>query len=367
MFATFNNYNKGYNEFVQLVYFPYLSMKDIDSFTFGDIRIWNFERKGKEIVTDPELYKKISALLGVNYEYNRQIKDIGVVAVGELDFRELTSTEMDNIGKAKYTLFIAALAKMNMIPTCADNAGLYICTSENFELVVQNFQLSQDGIATSTGYIVNISSYIGKTSEKIQISAPRHLNRFSRLRLNGEILTKLNLCKTNDEILYNRTLRAVEQFMESYYNSDNVSKKARILLQASAFETLFDMEDSTDKQTDFLHNVKLHTRAVNSKTREKLNSWAMKYYDLRSRITHGTKTGADTFSYHSQRHFDIATIVFILCMDSILSNDANEEQYPARISWEKCDKCERDVSHSHFVYIDNSLNRAIRNNLGNSN
>jgi len=56
---------------MQIAYFPYLNLSGIEEISFGDIKIWNFDRKASEYIPDEALRTKVKALLDSN------VKDYG--------------------------------------------------------------------------------------------------------------------------------------------------------------------------------------------------------------------------------------------------------------------------------------------------
>jgi hypothetical protein len=79
---------------MQIAYFPYLNMRNIDVIEFGDVKVWNFERKAQEYIPDEALRERVKALLYSNVKNDQPLKDIGVVSIGAIDFRELTNEEL---------------------------------------------------------------------------------------------------------------------------------------------------------------------------------------------------------------------------------------------------------------------------------
>lgn len=62
----------------QIIFFPYLNMHGVDEIAFGDVKVWNFDRKSEEYMPDVDLREKIKALLASNIMHNKPIKNIGI-------------------------------------------------------------------------------------------------------------------------------------------------------------------------------------------------------------------------------------------------------------------------------------------------
>ena len=347
---------------MQIAYFPYIFLGETDHLTVGNVNIWNFGKQGKKLVSDKSLYRHIKRLMNVNYLYNKRIDDIGLLSTENGIFIDFNENTLNDFRATQLLLFISSLSKCNLVSSCSANAGIFIRTAENFDLVFQNFRLEQEGIATSTGYVINISNYIASNLTKVKLTAPRHVNGNSRLSLDTELIANLINLKNNNSAKYNVIISAINLFMESYYNTDSLSPKARILLQSSSFETLYELEHSDDKQRDFIVKAKENVHPKNSKTKDKINSWALKFYDLRSRIIHGSTPSKEDFLYHNQRHFDIATFVFVLSIRNMVSDPSTVQD---ALIWKECEKCEDVDAHFSFEVEDGSLIRAL-NRMHNS-
>lgn len=113
---------------MQIAYFPYLNMKNIDEIAFGDVKVWNFERKAQEYILDEALRERVKALLYSNVKNDQPLRNMGVVSIGATDFRELTFVELQLANEVRLILFLAFLARIN-VSVGGLNAGHYMATS----------------------------------------------------------------------------------------------------------------------------------------------------------------------------------------------------------------------------------------------
>src|SRR5258708_1838061 len=128
---------------MQLIYFPHLMLGNIDELSYGNVKVWNFQRKANEYIPDETLRNKIKALLATNKYGGQSIQDMGILSIGDIDFREATQEDMNIANEIKLVLFLTYIAQNNVKEQGA-NAGLRIATSENFLFVLQNFLLESD-------------------------------------------------------------------------------------------------------------------------------------------------------------------------------------------------------------------------------
>src|SRR2546422_9010236 len=138
---------------MQLAYFPFLMLRDVDEITHGNVKVWNFTKKAMQYIPEEALRNKVKALLSINKYGNSVIEDMGILSIGDIDFRQASDEEQAVAREIKLILFLSWIAQHNVRRHDA-NAGHFIATTENFELAYQNFQLESDLINESAGYIV---------------------------------------------------------------------------------------------------------------------------------------------------------------------------------------------------------------------
>jgi len=348
---------------MQLAYFPYLMLGDVEEIVHGNVKVWNFKKKAAEYIPDQTLRNKVKALLSINKYRNSVIEDMGILSIGDIDFRQATDADMAIAGEIRLILFLAWIAQNNVRLQGA-NAGLYIATSENFELAYQNFQLESDIISESAGYIVThqIWGYkIGETS----FNAPSHVPRPLSVSFDDDLRASLMRLKAIDRALYNRILQATDLLFESYYNNPNVSFNARILLQVSALEVLLDLpterprmhlkaeiEAMTVLPIDpvVTYPIEIRPGVTQTETKSIKVKWADGFYTLRNHIIHGHEVTDPEFLFEHQRHTDIAPMFFVLLTKKLLNDRLGETIFYDKVDWYSF-MGRNEVEHEGFVYV----------------
>src|SRR5260370_18074603 len=271
---------------------------------------------------------------------------MGIISIGDIDFRQGTDADMAIGGEIRLILFLAWIAQNNVRLQGA-NAGLYIATSENFELAYQNFQLESDIISESAGYIVTHQIWGHKISET-SFNAPSHVPRPLSVSFDDNLRASLMRLEATDRALYDRILRATDLLFESYYNNPNVSLNARILLQVSALEVLLDLptegqrrrlkeviEAKTALPTDPVDKYPFEIRrgVTQTETKSIKVKWADRFYTLRNHIIHGNEVPVPEFLFEHQRHTDIAPMFFLLLTTMLLNDWLGETIFYDKIIW----------------------------------
>jgi hypothetical protein len=354
---------------MQILYFPYLMLGNLDEITYGNVKVWNFRKKADEYIQDEALRQKIKTLLATNKYEGQPIQDMGILSIGEIDFRHATEEEIDTANEIKLMLFLTCLARNNVRAQGA-NAGHYIATSENFLFVVQNFLLESDYISESAGYIVHKTVGGYKMNERSFIT-PAHVLKPFVFGFNSDLSETLLKLKSEDSNLYARILRATDLFFQSYFNNTDVSLNARILLQVGALAVLLDLpndgqqrrrlKEAVEKLTS-LPNDPIETfqfekgNTLKSETKSIKVKWADRFYTLRSHIIHGNEIPSTEFLFASQRHIDIATMFFVLLIEKLLNERFGEKIFYDKIMWNTF-KDEDWVDQAGFVFHDGSLEK----------
>lgn len=342
----------------------------IEEISFDNIKVWNFTKKAEEYIPDRILRDKINALLAMNKYGNHSIKDIGILSIGNVDFRPYSQAEIVLVNEVRLLLFLTFLAQNN-VTAQGVNAGLDMATSENFSQVYQNFELANDHVSESAGYIVK-STIGGYKMQEISFVAPSHILKPWQVSFDDDLLMQLRQLKVLDGTFYDRILRATDLLFESYFNNPNVSLNARILLQVSALEVLLDlsMKDQRKglkdkiKSTTVLPNDKVlrYKSERGSTTHLETESikvmWADRFYVLRNHIIHGTTVPPLEFIFERQRHIDIAVMFFVVLVKKLLNQRLGSTIFFDEIAWSKFTDGDNN-EHDGFVYDNGAFRKVV--------
>jgi hypothetical protein len=343
----------------QIVYFPYLCLRDTESLKIGRVEIWNFSKKKEGYISDVNLRQRIENILKMNKVGSQLIDDIGVVSIGDTNFRLFNEQEVEEINIARLILFISFLSQNNLNYRNL-NIGHQMATSENFDFFIQNFHIDDDFFGESTGIIVKkiIGGYkIGQ----VEFQAPRFLPEPLSFSLDEDLIRQLLWAKNNKKRLFNKIIKSLEIFSEAYYNSPAVSHNARILLQTAAFEILLDLKN----RKDFKDKIEKYCSCPNDKKyiyffeagsrkikegRTIKGIWADRFYTLRNYIIHGNVVKDDFFGFKKkQAHFYIAVLFFILCIKELINEAQKRKVFYDSIKWDKWRDLSQNVKQG-FIY-----------------
>jgi hypothetical protein len=361
----------------QLTYIPYLPLGENQKIDFGNgLIIWHFGSQAEVFISDPMMREWVRKLIDANVEGEtpKKIKGVSVVSIGQTDFRSFTPEEQLMVHEAKLTLFLSRIARANttILGTGADAWSL--ATSENFQPVFQNFETDNDHIAEQAGYIVNIGIGGYRVNEK-KFYKPSHvvISPYGMKPFDEELFRQLCVHRKKGKCLYRKIIRATELLFQAYYNSSNVSINARLLLIASAFETLLDLpeelegqgrryfKDAVEKYCDIPGEQKYRHYYLGRKKkhRDKDRSikvlWADSFFELRNQIIHGDIVSQEMYQFrHGDRHLDIAILFFCLLVKQLLNDGKPSKPFDDYTEWK-----EREDGTTGFHYEDRATSRAL--------
>ncbi len=327
---------------LQLVYMPYISMPLQEDIQIGRVRIWNYSSKANEYIKDDSLRQYINRILELNKDNKKPIANIGIVSIGDIDFRTLNEEELQEIKDARIILFLSFLSSQLHLPD--ENRGNFMRTAENFQCVLQNLSPSDRFIAKIAGTLVRIHDMNLITNLTMSKPACVTLNQ-PHFKMDTGLIESLSKLKSKRKQLYRRIIRASEIFIQSYYNNEDINFNLRMVSQMTAFETLLEL--GKYPREEFKNKIEKYTVTPEDKRyihfydpgkqdckRTMKGKWADNFYRLRNKIVHGDliKEGQVKFR-KKELHFYIATMFFIVLIKKIVDENRIRKYFDVAIIW----------------------------------
>jgi hypothetical protein len=333
----------------QVVYLPYLNLGADEEVSIGPVRIWNFDLKKTDYVPDARLRAYVEMLIRTNTTPQTRkgkflpLEGIGIMSIGQTDFRQFSSGENAAVAWARSALFLACLAK-NAYARRSSNAGQSIYTSENFRAVTQNFVIGSPYIAETAGVVVTTTN-MGLELGKVHFEKPPYVHIPTGVDYDSDLLDELTAKRRYPASLRDRLFSASAILLESYYNNPYVHISARVLLQAAALEMLLQCENREDFKNRVEHYLndkgtikgkprrdiryryrsersrpKNGQRAYADEVRSIKGMWADRFFTLRNHIIHGENVRRREYVFRRQQeHVLIAPLVFVALVREMLN------------------------------------------------
>ncbi|MBA7545069.1 hypothetical protein ES705_37431 [subsurface metagenome] len=141
--------------------------------------------------------------------------------------------------------------------------------------------------------------------------------------------------------LRERIFRSLEWFRIAHTNNSKVSKFAKIIMMATTFEILLRFPENNKKQyfAEFIDAHVVSNRFIKKKRKDKRGKvhthtlagfWSFDFYELRSRIVHGSVVSPTDLMYNPKiSHLEVADI---LCLEYIIREFIRENCFKENLA-----------------------------------
>lgn len=319
----------------QIVLLPWLGLREHDRLRWRGIAVAPWEAFAAEL-KDEALKAHIAQIVAMYrssaaLDWGGAQRGVGIVLLNAPDFQPLTVAQTRLVHELRVALFLAAMSEGTR-SVFGDHSGHSAMTTENFELVFQNFEVGRDRLSLESGVLVRLTS-MGYKLSRTRFARPAYVPSPAPFSIDDGLLTALETRLGRHPRLVRRILRSAAIFCESYYNTPALEMSARVMLQASAFEALLELPES-DQRKEFKARIStllpspgrrvsfLSKRRHGKWARESgsdLVFWADRFYSLRNGLAHGDRVRATEYVFRSaQHHLLIAPQIFLACIRALL-------------------------------------------------
>lgn len=317
-------------KYLQFHFLPYLPLKD--DLRFGKVLLWSFYRKKDEYLADELIRKQMQTYVERHVKDPVKCDPVDCVVIASHDspdyLRPLTPGQLEEMEHAVRSLcFCSLLQKLS----------LFSVSSDNFQLLQQNFVPGDPGIAISSGSWIR-SKEGGMAVDEVLFVKPRYVRLPPQISFDEKLLRALEESQKDESntTFHRRVMRALEWVGYAYTNVDGFSYFSRIVMMATAFEILLDgfqgrrgfvgkIEGLVCSQREETEVRSVATEKSRHDEEHTLKGWwASEFYELRSRVVHGNSLADDDANNRKgQKYFSLAVEFFAQCLRKIL----NEQRY----------------------------------------
>lgn len=329
---TMETKKKTQPRYLQFSFLPYISLKD--DLKIGNILLWPFYKKKDNYITGQLIKAQMQRFLKQYVEYvnnsRRQepLENITMVSYkSPNNFNPLITRQLREVRDMVTMLCFSTIIRKKS--WCA-------FSSDDFQLIHQNFLPGNQGIAPSAGSFIRRTAG-GLKIEEVLFITPFYISRGWDIDFDKKILRALEKLwqeKRNQEF-YRRIITSLEWVAYAYTNVDNFNYASRIVMMATSFEILL---NGFRNRWEFMKKIKKYTCNLDDKDsknretrtietnkgpKEKECSfkewWAYEFYDLRSRIVHGHEIkDTDIRNRKGKEYFLLSIKFFEECLKKVL-------------------------------------------------
>jgi hypothetical protein len=329
---------------LQFTFLPHISIKD--DLKIGEVILWSFYKKKDEYIKNQLIKSQIEQYLKRyvdNLGKHDPLKNITIVSYKFTNnFKPLTKIQARKIRDIVTILCFSTIIKNN---------NWLAFSSDDFQLVRQNFIPGDDGITPSSGSFIT-RKVGGLKIEEVLFITPFYVSQGWDINYDEKILKgleKLYKDKKSKEF-YKRVINSLEWVLYAYTNVDNFNYLSRIVMMATAFEILlngfrdrFEFMKKIKQLTCNSYDTKKmkSTREIYYKNKRQRKSfsfkewWAYEFYDLRSKIVHGEQIRSNYLKNRKGKEYFLLSVKFFLeCLKKLLSqHNYYDYDYEDRILW----------------------------------
>ena len=288
---------------IAIDYMPWADLKE--ELTVGPVSFWPFHSKAEEKIPDPEVRTDLARFFEAFVDNaDRPIGSIVACSCGPVEFRAFTDEELNSIRAAADCLVFATITSGTKNAVCADNNSMVPPSADRFDLCARWIWPMQGGLVVGTE-----RSLHGWGQGKCRIRPP--------ISVGGQFVGQYEpllegLGRAFDHAfprdVRERLFRSLEWFWFAHTESTAVSWIHKVMMMTTAFEILLEFPERGQtvyfaEQVD--RSLRLPDSNLSKRSDGKGNKyeaclaawWAKDFYDLRSRIAHGSRVTAADLKY----------------------------------------------------------------------
>jgi hypothetical protein len=309
-----------------IVFLPWLSTGD--PIRIGPFVFWSFDKQGQARFNDPSIVshlKKIFSSYVVGASWPEEgyrfvpVADVTVVSEENTDLRKIPN--LPHISMARDALTFACIDR------AIDQGSFYRCTAETFEIARLDFSPGVLEFQYHTGAIAP-TQHLGWRLGEVQFAAPIEADVSYEAKLSSDLIPGLSFAVEGlDDPNCRRIVKSLEFFRLACFNSPDFTPEMRVILMATAFESLLNFEGRKGFRrmigelccecSEPKRKYKIeHHRPGSKDDEEELTEkqiWAEEFFKLRNAIVHGDETRVGGTLSTTMSYFRNSTVFFRHC------------------------------------------------------
>lgn len=308
----------------QILYLHHLPLSK--PMVLGDFILWPYYKSRDKFIKEPKIRKHLDRLFHQMCDFqNHPLEHIAILSTSTSPLFSPASREsFSKMNDVINALFFSAVM---------ENSTLGAVSSDNFQLITQNFTPGEDRWGITDGSYIQITiGGLKLKSAGVRLS-PRITN-LNDFRYDSELLDGCIKCLvTGNNSLHKRVFSSLQWVAYSYNNAPRIPYHSRILQLMVAFEILgaYPGAFTAKKFAGWLEQIWDVPADRKTFVAEKtglgpygpLGWWGIEFYQLRNDIVHNN-TDSDAlpvFDSQNREYFKTGIYVFSECMKEILSQN----------------------------------------------
>lgn len=325
---------KQTNEKHVVTLLPWLKIQD--SLEVKSMIFWRFPSGKRHFNLSEGMTNQLKRILRSYRDLeSKPIEELTIVSLINDPLKDLTNQEVKEIST---TIRLAAFSVM------AENdyylQGDYF-NSSHFQHFHQRFQLGSRWIAPHTRRRDGFTWHGGYKHGELKFIMPLQTSIRHEARPNVLLLGSLVSLLEQDNSDAAALRQAINWFFLANSDTDFVSWETEIIMMASAFEALFQVQDKPEKKNALMAKLPevfsgRYTQEVKRSGTdgcEAIRSWKVwwidEFYWLRNKISHGGKIDTTRMKWTTDEHLTIAAMILSLSIKLILASKGSYSLDPS--------------------------------------
>lgn len=322
--------NKFEDKKYVVTFLPWLKLRD--SVEVNNVLFWPFLNEKNEVHLERGLTSQLRRIFRAYKDpEGRPVEELTVVSLKDDPFKDLSDDEIRRISATIRVLAFCLIAENDYY-----RQGDYF-NSTHFQHFHQRFQLGSKFIAPHTRRRDGFTWHGGYKHGELKFIMPLQTSTRQIVRPNGPLLQSLVAFLEQETSDVEAIRQAINWFFPSNSDMDSMSWEIELVMMASAFEALFQVQDVPKKKDALMEKLPAVfsgrlTQEVGRagtdgrKAERSWKTWWMdEFYWLRNKVVHGGAIDTSRMVWKVNEHMTIAAMTLAISVKILLHEKGNYE------------------------------------------
>lgn len=321
--------NKENDKYV-VTFLPWLKLQD--SIELQDVFFWPFPNGQGQIKLGRDLASQLKRMFrGYRDPEGKPIEELTIISFKDDLFRYLSGEEARKISTTIRLLAFSVMAENEYY-----GQGNYF-NSSHFQHFHQRFRLGNKYIAPHTRRRDGLTWHGGYKHGELKFSMPLQTSTRQMVKPNTQLLQSLVELLEQESSDADAVRQSIDWFFPSNSDMDSMSWQIELVMMASAFEALFQIQDVRGKKdalmerlpAAFTGRLRQEVGRVGTDGQEATRSWKAwwidEFYWLRNKVVHGGTINTSRMVWKVDEHMAIAAMILAISVKLRLNEKAKYE------------------------------------------
>ena len=308
-----------------VTFLPWLRLQDL--IEVHGVLFWPFPNEARKFQLEKRFKTQLQHMFkGYRDPIGKPVARLTIASFHGEPFKDLTIEEAKSMAELVRLLAFSVMAENQYYR----QGGPYF-NSTHFHHMHQRFRLDSKYIAPHTRRRGGSTWHGGYKHGELKFSIPLQAWGIDDATPNTPLLHSLAALLNQTTADASAIRQAINWFLLANGDSESVSEETETILMGSAFETLFQIQNASEKKVALMNRLPtLFSSYLTKKTRKAgmdgstaTRSWKVRWMDefywLRNKIIHGGRIDRKKMIWNMQEHLTIAAIILQISVKIMLA------------------------------------------------